>query len=293
MSNTIISGGFPHLYRTDVSGAPIDASAVRSVARCDVAELQAEITPSVAEEQEHHLVNIAAKRALTVTEFKQMFYSRGDDKFSLANVYECANLQSNILASVWGKRIESQAAGVLTNGQTEYSSGPQIEAVVINDGFGAGGELAPFGSQYLTGFVYEKPLADLRGDLEELGIARADGVTVHGCYNRHPAVLQARVHSLGEPDVLPPLFSRHGALRMGLEVGPHAERPPARASQDRRPDVVFPGKPAEDLDELVHHLPVVRIQDFRAIEGNGCHSIDKSYFKVFFFVVSVVHCFTP
>ena len=54
MSNAIISGGFPHLYRTDVSGAPIDASAVRSVASCDVAELQAEITPSVAEEQEHH-----------------------------------------------------------------------------------------------------------------------------------------------------------------------------------------------------------------------------------------------
>ena len=44
-------------------------------------------------------------------------------------------------------------------------------------GFGAGGELAPFGSQYLTGFVYEKPLADLRRDLEELGIARAEGVS--------------------------------------------------------------------------------------------------------------------
>ncbi|MEK9673389.1 MAG: molecular chaperone TorD family protein [Rhodospirillaceae bacterium] len=44
-------------------------------------------------------------------------------------------------------------------------------------GFGAGGELAPFASQYLTGFVYEKPLADLRGDLAELGIARQDGVT--------------------------------------------------------------------------------------------------------------------
>ena len=84
------------MYRTDVSGAPIDASAVRSVARADVAELHAEVSPAVAEEPEHHLVNVAAKRALTVTEFKQMFYSRGDDKFSLANVYECPNLQSNI-----------------------------------------------------------------------------------------------------------------------------------------------------------------------------------------------------
>lgn len=51
------------------------------------------------------------------------------------------------------------------------------EFTVLFYGFGAGGELAPFGSQYLTGFVYEKPLADLRGDLDELGIARADGVT--------------------------------------------------------------------------------------------------------------------
>ena len=51
------------------------------------------------------------------------------------------------------------------------------EFTVLFYGFGAGGELSPFGSQYLTGFVYEKPLADLRRDLEELGIARADGVS--------------------------------------------------------------------------------------------------------------------
>jgi TorA maturation chaperone TorD len=38
------------------------------------------------------------------------------------------------------------------------------------------GELMPYGSYYLTGFVYEKPLARLRGDMAELGIARADGV---------------------------------------------------------------------------------------------------------------------
>jgi TorA maturation chaperone TorD len=38
------------------------------------------------------------------------------------------------------------------------------------------GELMPYGSYYLTGFVYEKPLARLRGDMAQLGIARADGV---------------------------------------------------------------------------------------------------------------------
>jgi TorA maturation chaperone TorD len=37
------------------------------------------------------------------------------------------------------------------------------------------GELVPFASFYLTGFLHEKPLARLRGDLARLGIARAPG----------------------------------------------------------------------------------------------------------------------
>lgn len=38
------------------------------------------------------------------------------------------------------------------------------------------GELLPFGSYYLTGFLHEKPLAALRSDMERLGIARPDSV---------------------------------------------------------------------------------------------------------------------
>jgi TorA maturation chaperone TorD len=38
------------------------------------------------------------------------------------------------------------------------------------------GELLPYGSYYLAGFLYEKPLARLRADMRRLGIARADGV---------------------------------------------------------------------------------------------------------------------
>ena len=38
------------------------------------------------------------------------------------------------------------------------------------------GELLPFGSYYLTGFLNEKPLAALRQDMDELGIGRADDV---------------------------------------------------------------------------------------------------------------------
>jgi len=113
-STLTTSGGFPHLYSHDVSGAFIDASAVRSVASADVAELQAALEPAIALDDDVHMINVATKRALTATEFKQMFYARGDDEFSVANVYECPDVGSNILASVWGKRIESQAVGVLT-----------------------------------------------------------------------------------------------------------------------------------------------------------------------------------
>jgi len=39
------------------------------------------------------------------------------------------------------------------------------------------GELLPYGSYYLTGFLHDRPLAELRGDLARLGVARAAGVS--------------------------------------------------------------------------------------------------------------------
>ena len=39
------------------------------------------------------------------------------------------------------------------------------------------GELLPYASYYLTGFLNEKPLADIRGDLEGLGFARSEGTS--------------------------------------------------------------------------------------------------------------------
>jgi TorA maturation chaperone TorD len=37
-------------------------------------------------------------------------------------------------------------------------------------GVGAGGELLPYASHYMTGLLYDKPLADLRSDLKRLGL---------------------------------------------------------------------------------------------------------------------------
>jgi TorA maturation chaperone TorD len=51
------------------------------------------------------------------------------------------------------------------------------EYTVLFYGVGAGGELQPYASYYLTGFLYEKPLANLRGDMAELGIAASGSST--------------------------------------------------------------------------------------------------------------------
>jgi len=63
-------------------------------------------------------------------------------------------------------------------GRIAASSDPAVIDDEFHDLFiGVGrGELMPYGSYYLTGFVYEKPLARLREDMARLGIARAEGV---------------------------------------------------------------------------------------------------------------------
>jgi len=137
MSTNVVSGGFPHLYSHAVPGSALDASAVRSVANADVAELHAALEPAIAIDDDVHLINVATKRALTATEFKQMFYARGDDEFSIANVYECPDIDSNILASVWGKRIV----------HTAWTAGGVVTTVNIND---ASDSNPAFGSDYFV-----------------------------------------------------------------------------------------------------------------------------------------------
>jgi TorA maturation chaperone TorD len=51
----------------------------------------------------------------------------------------------------------------------------QVEREYFDLFIGLGrGELMPYGSYYLTGFVYERPLARLRQDLAQFGVERAD-----------------------------------------------------------------------------------------------------------------------
>jgi len=82
-------------------------------------------------------------------------------------------------------------ASTLTGDDTEFGkafsalaniAGKVSEAEVSDeyDGLFIGlgrGELLPYGSYYLTGFLHEKPLAKLRNTMGELGIARREGIS--------------------------------------------------------------------------------------------------------------------
>ena len=74
------------------------------------------------------------------------------------------------------------------------------------------GELLPYASYYLTGFLHERPLAELRGDLARLGVARAEGVAEP---EDHIAFLCETFTGLiagnfaAEPDEAGAFFARH------------------------------------------------------------------------------------
>ena len=56
------------------------------------------------------------------------------------------------------------------------ASAERVEREYFNLFIGLGrGELLPYGSYYLSGFLHERPLARLRADLRALGIERAEG----------------------------------------------------------------------------------------------------------------------
>jgi TorA maturation chaperone TorD len=87
-----------------------------------------------------------------------------------------------------------------------------IEREVFNLFIGVGrGEFLPFASYYLTGFLHERPLAELRGDLARLGIARAADVAEP---EDHIAFLCEALAGLiegrlGNPAEAGPFFQRH------------------------------------------------------------------------------------
>jgi TorA maturation chaperone TorD len=74
----------------------------------------------------------------------------------------------NLLSVAWRLLATSAARTRADQAVTEY------EALFI--GLGRG-ELVPYASWYMTGYLMERPLAELRADMKELGFERHDGVS--------------------------------------------------------------------------------------------------------------------
>jgi TorA maturation chaperone TorD len=77
-------------------------------------------------------------------------------------------------------RADASPLGLAHAALAEAASNTTIEKVEreyfdLFIGLGRG-ELLPYGSYYLTGFLHERPLARLRAELNELGLARAEGI---------------------------------------------------------------------------------------------------------------------
>jgi TorA maturation chaperone TorD len=92
----------------------------------------------------------------------------------LARAPDAALLKS--LAQLRGDASPLGVAHVELAEAAASTNAERIEREFFNVFIGIGrGELLPYGSYYLTGFLHERPLARLREDLSEIGIERSEG----------------------------------------------------------------------------------------------------------------------
>ena len=111
----------------------------------------------------------------------------------------------SLLAASWQMLALAAARADLAQLREEY------DALFI--GLGRG-EVVPYGSWYLTGFLMEQPLAQFRGDLRELGIERQPGVHEP---EDHAAALCDTMALLITGDVPAPLEQQQGFFSRHME----------------------------------------------------------------------------
>lgn len=87
---------------------------------------------------------------------------------------------AELLSGISQLRADASPLGVAHAALAEAADKASLESAAreffdLFIGLGRG-ELMPYGSYYLTGFLHERPLARLRDDLARIGIARREGV---------------------------------------------------------------------------------------------------------------------
>lgn len=87
---------------------------------------------------------------------------------------------AKLVKRIAGLRADPSPLGLLHAELADMASRIRLEDIELeffNIFVGIGrGEVLPYASYYLTGFLHERPLARLRGDLAALGIERAQGM---------------------------------------------------------------------------------------------------------------------
>lgn len=111
------------------------------------------------------------------------------------------------LAAAWAALRSAAGASAPDALATEY------QALFIGVGRG---ELVPYGSWYLTGFLMERPLGELRDTLARLGYARSDGV--HEPEDHAGALCETLALLLADPD--PDLAPAQAAAFFAQHVEP-------------------------------------------------------------------------
>lgn len=102
------------------------------------------------------------------------------DEYALLATLLLAAPDANLMARLSGLRGDAETPlgkAHAALGQAASSASPVAVSREYFELFiGVGrGELVPYASYYLTGFLNERPLARLRGDMRRLGLERADG----------------------------------------------------------------------------------------------------------------------
>lgn len=105
----------------------------------------------------------------SVYELLGRLLAREPDEATIQSLRDIGDVDASEGPVAMGWQLMKQAAG-----KTDVNA---IREEYFSLLIGVGrGELVPFGSWYITGFLMEKPVAVLRGDLKRLGIERQSGV---------------------------------------------------------------------------------------------------------------------
>ena len=129
---------------------------------------------------------------------------------------------AGLLARLAELRGDATPLGLAHAALAQAASAAKVERVereYFNLFIGLGrGELLPYGSYYLTGFLHERPLARLRGDLAALGIERAEGnssrkITPRSCARSWRALRRGRFGAKTGADQQ--IFEKHLAPWIG------------------------------------------------------------------------------